>query len=78
MIHCMMSALFMGTLMTGGSGLIPPQPPDTPCPSVFAYETMPGLNVWIGVISVNIPRNRIPLDIFVHLQIQAALPTVSL
>lgn len=62
----------------GSSQLIPPQPPDSPCSSLFSYDTLPGQNVWIGIIKVNVPHNRLPLELFVHLQIQAALPTVSL
>ena len=78
MVHFIMSVIFMGTLMIGGTGLIPSKPPDTPCPSVFSYETLQGQNVWIGIISVSVLHHRIPVELFVHLQIQSALPTVSL
>lgn len=70
--------MFFGTVI-GGS--VVPHIPETPCPEVFQYQTtsVPGDNSIIvtGLITVMEPLIETVLYLFVHLQLQAVLPTVS-
>uniref|UniRef100_A0A1B6CTU5 Peptidase S1 domain-containing protein n=1 Tax=Clastoptera arizonana TaxID=38151 RepID=A0A1B6CTU5_9HEMI len=66
-----MNAVFLGALLS--SRLV--VPPLSPCPSVFKYEHLKEEATWIGIISVPPPPPGIPLELNVHLQIPAALPT---
>lgn len=69
--------MFLGTLITG---LVLPQIPESPCPDVFQYKVQPLADNSVtitGLITVTDPPIERVLQLFVHLQLRAILPSVS-
>lgn len=70
--------VFFGTVI-GGSVL--PRIPETPCPEVFQYQTTPvpgDTSIMVtGLIIIMKPPIETVLYLFIHLQLQAVLPSVS-